>query len=128
MHTSGCCVGYALSKRVLGVMPTGPGFETCEIRPCPGDLVWARGAYPTPQGDLHVAWQADDAGIELELELPVGVTATVVLERPAAGRGNLQRDGETVALGGTHLPPDLEVIRDQVRIRDVTGAHVLALS
>ena len=127
VHTSGCLVGYALSKRVLGVMPTGPGFETCEIRPCPGDLEWARGAYPTPTGDMHVAWQADDAGIEVRLELPAGVAATVVLDRPAEGRGVLQRDGETVALGGTHVPPDLELTRDQVRIRDVTGSHELAL-
>ena len=127
VHTSGCCVGYALSKRVLGVMPTGPGFATCEIRPCPGDLEWARGAYPTPHGDVHVEWRADKGSIELSVDLPHGVAATVVLDRPTSNRQIIERDGETVRLDVSRLPPDLEVTPDQVRIGPLTGSQVIAL-
>ena len=127
VHTSGCCVGFALSKRVLGVMPTGPGFETCEIRPCPGDLAWARGAYPTPKGDLHVEWQTDDGGIELKADLPEGIAATVVLDRSTSQQGVLRHDGRTVALDSGGLPRDLEVRAHQVRALGVTGSTVIAL-
>ena len=127
VHTSGCCVGYALSKRVLGVMPTGPGFATCEIRPCPGDLEWARGAYPTPHGDVQVEWRADKGSIELSLDLPHGVAATVVLDRPTSNRQIIERDGETVRLDVSRLPPDVEVTPDQVRIGPLTGSQVIAL-
>ena len=127
MHTSGCCVGFALSKRVLGVMPTGPGFETCEIRPCPGDLAWARGAYPTPKGDLHVEWQTDDGGIELKADLPEGIAATVVLDRSTSQQGVLRHDGRTVALDSGGLPRNLEVSAHQVRALGVTGSTMIAL-
>ncbi len=112
---------------MLGVVPTGPGFATCEIRPCPGDLAWARGAYPTPHGDVQVEWRADKGSIELSVDLPDGVAATVVLDRLTSHRQVIDRDGEAVRLDVSRLPPDLEVTPDQVRIGPLTGSQVIAL-
>lgn len=53
-----------LSNYVLGVTPQGPGFK--EWRICPvvdgGDLTWAKGVVPTPNGGLKVSWEIKSAG------------------------------------------------------------------
>ena len=46
----------ALSKYVLGVRPTSPGFATWLIRPELGNLRWAKGEVPTPHGPISVDW------------------------------------------------------------------------
>lgn len=45
-----------LTERVLGVRMTAPLYQRFDIVPHPGDLTWARGRVPTPQGDITVAW------------------------------------------------------------------------
>lgn len=37
-----------LSKYVLGVAPTSPGFATWSVKPSVGYLEWARGVVPVP--------------------------------------------------------------------------------
>lgn len=85
------CHGYAatptfdLSTNVLGVTPAAPGFERFRIAPIPGDLEWAEGVFPTPKGEIGVAWRKDgDGGFELTLDVPEGTEAGV--ELPASGR------------------------------------------
>jgi hypothetical protein len=51
----------ALTNYVLGVKPTGPGFESWSIKPMPGDLDWARGVIPTPKGPIRVDWKRNEA-------------------------------------------------------------------
>ncbi|TVY25830.1 hypothetical protein LHYA1_G006177 [Lachnellula hyalina] len=46
----------ALTNNVLGVTPTGPGFSSYNIKPIPGDVQWAKGVVPTPQGPIAVYW------------------------------------------------------------------------
>ncbi|KAL3427334.1 alpha-l-rhamnosidase [Phlyctema vagabunda] len=46
----------ALSNYVLGVNPTGPGFSIWSVKPHPGDVAWARGQVPTPNGPIVVDW------------------------------------------------------------------------
>ena len=53
-HVSAVGAGVALTTDLLGVTPTGPGFQTCRIRPHPGVLDWANGVIPTPHGDIQV--------------------------------------------------------------------------
>ena len=50
----------ALSNYVLGVIPTGPGFSTWSIKPVPGDVQWAKGQVPTPNGPINVYWQRNE--------------------------------------------------------------------
>ena len=50
----------ALTNFVLGVIPTGPGFSSWTVKPIPGDVTWARGAVPTPEGPLTVSWTMED--------------------------------------------------------------------
>ena len=103
------CGGPAviLGQQILGVQPSGPGFEKVLIRPRRSALKYARGAVPTPRGKIETEWD----GRRLTLTLPpcqatVGVPArTANLDgRPVAGR--LEPDGYLyfdLREGGQHV-------------------------
>jgi alpha-L-rhamnosidase len=69
---SGAIAG-TLVRHVLGVHVLEPGARRVALRPQLGDLEWARGTVPTPQGELKVEWGA----IGGRIELPTGIRATV---------------------------------------------------
>lgn len=68
-----------MSSRVLGVTPTAPGFKTMAIRPEVCDLDWAKGLIPTPHGDVAVSWRWADGQIALDVTIPTGTEADVIL-------------------------------------------------
>ncbi|MDB6094585.1 MAG: alpha-L-rhamnosidase [Verrucomicrobia bacterium] len=90
-HCHGWSAGPAnlLPAKILGVVPTAPGYSRVEIRPTLGDLAWAEGEIPTPHGNISVAIRRDGTG---EITLPMGVTATLC-------RGDLK---EELAPGTRH--------------------------
>jgi len=75
-----------------------------------GRLSWARTAYNVPHGRVATSWERTDAGLTLEVDVPVGSTATVIL--PAA-------DGVQVREGGRNLEK-----RDDVTVVGVTPAAI----
>ena len=68
-----------MSARILGVMPTAPGFKTLAIRPSLCDLSWAKGTVPTPNGDVTVAWKRADDILQLDVTLPVDTETDIIL-------------------------------------------------
>lgn len=70
---------FFLSSEVLGFRPTSPGFRTFDVRPYLGDLSFARGVFPSVQGDIEVAWERRNGEFTLDLTVPKGATARVVL-------------------------------------------------
>ena len=78
-HCHGWSAGpaYLLPAKILGVTPTAPGYREVMIRPDLGDLTWAKGEIPTPQGLIHVSLTGPTTG---EITLPVGVIGTVHLD------------------------------------------------
>jgi hypothetical protein len=83
-----------MSQRVLGVAPTSPGFKTMTIRPHICDLSWAKGKVPTPHGDVEVSWKWAEDKISLDVTIPDGTEADVVLptktERIPAGQHHFE--------------------------------------
>lgn len=65
---------YQLSRWALGVEAVAPGFDAIRIAPQFGDLDWARGAYPTPRGAVHVEWRRDGQCVDFNVEAADGVT------------------------------------------------------
>lgn len=61
---------FDLSRHVLGVRPTAPGWTRVEVSPHLGRLRSARGAIPTPLGLIHVDCREDGA---VEVNAPEGV-------------------------------------------------------
>jgi alpha-L-rhamnosidase len=64
-----------LMEQVLGIEPTGRGFETVAIRPDLAGLAWVHGAEPTPRGLIRI----DVTPAQVRINLPPGTRATVVL-------------------------------------------------
>jgi len=63
----------ALSMYVLGGRPLTPGYKTFLVEPQPGDLTWASGRVPTPQGPVAIDWTASaHAGFTLKVNVPPG--------------------------------------------------------
>ena len=79
-----------------GLQPTSPGHATMRIAPQPGGgLTHARTALDTVHGRASVHWKVDDDLVDVEVEVPEGCTATVVLP--------LHPEGEQVEVtGGRH--------------------------
>ncbi len=68
-----------MSSRILGVSPAAPGMKSLTIRPQLCDLTWAKGVVPTPQGDVAVSWKLEGNTFRLEVTLPAGTDAEVIL-------------------------------------------------
>jgi hypothetical protein len=74
------CHGWAggptafLSHRVLGIRPAAPGFAKVRVQPDLGDLEWAEGSYPTPNGVIKVRHEKrPDGTVKSDITLPPGV-------------------------------------------------------
>jgi hypothetical protein len=74
------CHGWAsgptpwLTEHVLGIEILEPGCKVLKITPHLGDLKWAEGTFPTPQGVLKVRHEKQpDGSINTTLQAPPGV-------------------------------------------------------
>jgi alpha-L-rhamnosidase len=76
--------------------PASPGFKHFIIRPIPGGaLTNAELKYESPQGRITSRWTLKDVHFNLEVDVPVNATATIVL--PTAGTANITESGRPVA-------------------------------
>ena len=81
-----------LYTSLLGIKPTGAGFETLEIAPkLPKKLMSAQGALDTVKGRINVKWVKRYGGAHLYIDLPIGVQAAVRFGRQ-----------EKILTAGTH--------------------------
>jgi len=77
---SDAAIADHFSAYVLGVMPTAPGFSRFTVRPMPAnDATWAKGLVPTPHGPIAAGWEVTGTVFKLNLTVPHGTTADVVL-------------------------------------------------
>lgn len=82
-----------LMQQVLGIQPTGAGFETVNLRPDLLDLQWVKGAMPTPHGVIKVDAKKVGAGMTVAVDVPQGVVAR--LSVPVQnGTTNVRVNGE----------------------------------
>jgi alpha-L-rhamnosidase len=96
---------YWLTEQVLGIRPEAPGFSKVIIRPDLIDLSWARGAEPTPNGQIEIDLRSEH-GFHAAIALPSGVEATVLFPI-APGTTHVAVNGVsrtgTLAENGTRL-------------------------
>ena len=94
------CHGWAsgptawLSRHVLGVSPAAPGFTKARIAPVLGDLAWAEGTYPTPQGPIRVRHEKrPDGTLRSWVTAPAGVAIEAVGTTLMAAAGGAAAPG-----------------------------------
>ncbi len=64
---------------VLGVQPVAPGYQTFTVDPHPGTLRWAKGAVPTPYGQIIVRWERNGPRLSVTVTVPPQATAFITL-------------------------------------------------
>jgi alpha-L-rhamnosidase len=118
----------ALSGYVLGARPVSAGYKTWIVAPQVGDLKWAQGTIPTPQGGLVSRWARGDGdrSLTLTVSAPAGTSGTVRM--PLLGRSRtIAMDGAVVWQDGAPAPGVTAVQRDgAVEFDGVTGSHTFA--
>ena len=83
-HYSKGTVATFLHRCVAGLCPTAPGYRAFEVRPRPGGgITWASSCHVGPFGPIEIAWRVTGGSMELDVLVPGGTTATVVM--PGAG-------------------------------------------
>lgn len=85
---------YTFMRLILGVRIKEPGFKRVEIRPYTANLKWAKGAVPTPHGDILVDWK-NEGSFTLTVTIPAGVEAGVVL--PSGRKQTVKQGTHTLA-------------------------------
>ena len=79
-----------LTERVLGVKSTGGGFKTCEINPNLGDLKWASGTVPTPNGPIKLRVENVGGKYKVNVTIPKGVEATLGSQKLKVGSQSVE--------------------------------------
>jgi alpha-L-rhamnosidase len=65
---------------LAGLRPTAPGYAAVRVAPHPlGDLTSASARVATVRGDVAVSWRKAAGVLSVDVTVPVGATATVVL-------------------------------------------------
>jgi alpha-L-rhamnosidase len=74
------------------------GFRKLVIAPNPvGDITWARAKYRSPYGDISVSWKTEGSSFTLDLDVPAGSLARVLL--PASPGSTILESGRPLAEG-----------------------------
>ena len=83
-HYSKGTVATFLHRYVAGLRPAVPGYRRFEVHPRPGGgITWASSCHVGPFGPIEIAWRITGGSMELDVLVPGGTTATVVM--PGAG-------------------------------------------
>ena len=79
-HYSKGAVASFLHQHVAGLQPTSPGYRTFRVAPVPGGgLTWATASLESPYGVIEVSWRLEGSRFVLDVTVPGGTTAEVVL-------------------------------------------------
>ena len=79
-HYSKGAVAAFLHRYVAGLRPSSPGYRTFEVRPRPGGgITSATARHISPFGPIEVSWRLRGRSMELDVLVPPGTTASVIL-------------------------------------------------
>jgi hypothetical protein len=93
-------------KQVVGILPLRPGFAEILVQPqvdCARGPAGAHASLLTPRGLLDVSWRRDGRTTTLNVTLPLGSTATVVVPKPCESDGAHTAAAVTVRDSGQHV-------------------------
>lgn len=82
-HYAYGAVGQWLYEGVLGIRATAPGYRTIAVKPLIGaGLTWAKGTYVSGYGKISVSWKMNKRKLQMDIEIPAGITAEVFVPVP----------------------------------------------
>jgi len=119
-----------LHRTVAGLAPAGPGYRDIVVRPIPGGgLTRASARHLTPYGEAAVSWERAQGRLQLSVDVPVGVGATVyvpgVAEPVRVEHGHHTWDVADPAAEPARLP-DSPTVRDVIDLPPLWDDVVVA--
>jgi hypothetical protein len=78
-HAWGAAPGNIIVRKLMGVEPISPGFDTFQIKPQVGKLTFASLKTPTIKGLVSVVYEKKAQQNTLEVSIPGGTVAMVYL-------------------------------------------------
>lgn len=82
-----------------------PGYRHIEFRPeMVRDLNWANGSIETPRGMVASSWRREPGVIHMEVDVPVGSVATVVLPKLKLEEVEVTEGGRSLWRNGAYQP------------------------
>ncbi len=80
-YSKGAVIGF-LHRTVAGLQRTEPGYRRFRVAPRPGGgITHARTHHDSPHGRIEVAWRLDGTGGAIDVTVPPGTEADLVLPR-----------------------------------------------
>ncbi|MEC3878463.1 alpha-L-rhamnosidase C-terminal domain-containing protein [Parapedobacter sp. 10938] len=108
-HPWGAVPANVIPRKLMGIEPLSPGFETFSVRPQLASLDWAKINVPTIRGAIYLACEQTESNYIVELTVPGNSTAFVELPTLGKRRCELRINGELVRFrrrgGVINLPP-----------------------
>ena len=96
-YSKGAVISF-LHRYVVGLQPTSPGYRTFRVGPLPGGGLTSAGVVlDCPYGRIEAAWRLQDGEVALDILVPSGTSAEVLLP----GQGSM-----TVGPGRHMWPAD----------------------
>lgn len=92
-HAWGAVPANIIVRKLMGVEPTSPGFETFQIKPQLGSLTSASLKTPTIKGSVSVTFDKTDTTTTLKVSVPGGTTANIYVPADPK-RTNLAINGQ----------------------------------
>lgn len=84
-----------MHRVIGGLQRVEPGYARVRIAPEPGgDIIWARAAHDTVRGRIEVDWKIQDGEISVNVSIPDGVSADVVLPLHPDGATHTVTEGQ----------------------------------
>ena len=82
LHNCYNAIGSWFIQALAGITPdeANPGYKHFFIRPQTVEgITWVKASKDTPYGVLEVSWKQENGSFEMDVEIPVGSSATVIL-------------------------------------------------
>jgi hypothetical protein len=76
-HAWGAAPANIIVRKLMGVEPLSPGFNTFQIKPQIGDLTFAELKTPIIKGEVFVSYKKSDTENVMDIIIPGGATAIV---------------------------------------------------
>ena len=86
-HAMFAGINASLYTQLGGIEPTGPGYGTVDHRPAgpAGASSTSAASIDTPKGTVATSWTRTGGQLALDVTVPVGTTATVVVPQSGGG-------------------------------------------
>ena len=78
-HAWGAAAATTIVQRLAGVRPTGPGYSSFIVEPCPADITQFELRFPSIRGNIAVNWSCSDTKVILKMTCPPKSSAIVVV-------------------------------------------------